>query len=96
MPTAAAPSGSSETQSTDSGNDSVSVQGPSNSSLSAGAMAGIAVGAIAGAALIFGIAFFALRRKRAGKKDVEHMPPMYKVAPDAASVASEKTAYVKS
>lgn len=40
----------------------------SSSGLSGGAKAGIAVGTIVGAALIFGAAFFAIRRKRSAVK----------------------------
>lgn len=65
----------------------------SSGGLSTGAKAGIAVGAIVGAALIAGFAFFALRRKRSTPKDAEAQPPMGKVVSHAASIGSAQTAH---
>ncbi|CZT50425.1 uncharacterized protein RSE6_11404 [Rhynchosporium secalis] len=65
----------------------------SDSGLSVGAKAGIAVGAILGAALIAGLAFFALSRKRSVPKDAEAQPPMGKVVSRAASIGSALTAH---
>ncbi|KAH7330520.1 hypothetical protein BKA65DRAFT_480657 [Rhexocercosporidium sp. MPI-PUGE-AT-0058] len=71
----------------------VAVEEESNSGLSTGAKAGIAVGAIVGAALMVGIAFFALRRKRSTHKDAEAQPPMGKVLSRSASIGSAQTAH---
>lgn len=63
--------------------------------LSGGAKAGIAVGCIVGAALIFAAVFFAIRWKRAGRKDAETIvAPMEEknsVGNDRALMMSGKT-----
>ncbi|KAL2067589.1 hypothetical protein VTL71DRAFT_2014 [Oculimacula yallundae] len=71
----------------------VAAEEKSNNGMSAGAKAGIAVGAIVGAALIAGLAFFALRRKRSTPKDAEAQPPMGKVVSRSASIGSAQTAH---
>ncbi|KAG4442028.1 hypothetical protein IFR05_002496 [Cadophora sp. M221] len=71
----------------------VAAEEKSGGGLSTAAKAGIAVGAIVGAALIAGVAFFALRRKRSTPKDAEAQPPMGKVVSRSASIGSAQTAH---
>lgn len=68
--------------------------GTGSSGLSGGAKAGIAVGSIVGAALIFALAFFAVRRKRRSGRDAEAVvtPVGKAMGNDGASVMSGKTA----
>lgn len=94
------PAGTTSTTSTPAATGAVSSSEPtvaaeekSSGGLSTGAKAGIAVGAIVGAALIAGVAFFALRRKRSAPKDAEAQPPMGKVVSSAASIGSAQTAH---
>lgn len=71
----------------------VATEEKSSGGLSTAAKAGIAVGAIVGTALIAGVTFFALRRKRSTPKDAEAQPPMGKVFSRSASIGSAQTAH---
>lgn len=95
------PAGTTSTTSTPAATGAVSSSEPtvaaeeksSGGGLSAGAKAGIAIGAIVGAAMVAGIAFFALRRRRSAPKDTEAQPPMGKVVSSSASIGSAQTAH---
>lgn len=67
---------------------SVTLKGGSR--LSGGAKAGIAVGSILGAALVFAALFFAIRRKRGSKDTEAAVQPTEKTR--AASIGSAETA----